>query len=204
MGAEEEKRKRKRAKEERRKGKRQAEARSKLLRRVAIVGVVIAIIAGGAYFAITASLGGPRLGPLNSTHDHTDLIVYINGEKIDFSQEQFQVRSSYVHFEGGDGDVLHMHATNVNLGFTFQTLGMRLTSTSISTQGGQLYENGAGRELKVYVNSERIDDPANYVIQLLDKILIAYGDETEEEIEALLETIPDSASEVQGAFNNPP
>lgn len=204
VGTEEEKRKRKRAKEERRKGKRQAEARGKLLKRVAIIGVVVAVIAGGAYFAIVASFSGPRLGPLNSTHDHADFIVYINDERIDFSQEQFQVRSSYVHLEGGDGDVIHMHATNVNLGFTFQTLGMRITPTSISTQDGQLYQNGGGRELQVHVNGVRIDDPANYVIQPLDKILIVYGDETDEEIVALQETIPDAAEQVQGAFNNPP
>ena len=203
VGAEEEKRRRKRAKEERRKGKRHAEARSKLIKRVGIFGVIIAVIAGGLYFAISGLLSGPSIGPLNSTHDHADFIVYINDERIDFSQDQFQVRSNYVHLEGGDGEVIHMHAINLNLGFFVQTLGMRLTSTSISIQGGGLYENGGGRELKVYANGVRIDNPANYIVQRLDKILIIYGDETEGEIEALIETVPDGAGRVQGAFINP-
>ncbi len=203
VSAEEEKRRRKRAKEDRRKGKRHAESRNKRIRRVAIFGVIIAVIAGGSYFAISGALSGPSIGPLNSTHDHADFIVYINGESIDFSLEQFQVRSAYVHLEGGDGEVIHMHAINLNLGFLFQTLGMRLTSTSISIQAGQVYENGAGRELKVYVNDVRIDNPANYIVQPLDKILIVYGDETEEEIAALLETVPDGAQQAQGAFLNP-
>lgn len=203
VGAEEERRRRKRDKEDRRKGKRHSEARNKRIRGVAIFGVIIAVIAGGSYFAISGALSGPSIGPLNSTHDHADFIVYINGESLDFSLEQFQVRSAYVHLEGGDGEVIHMHAINVNLGFLFQTLGMRLTSTSLSIQGGQVYENGAGRELKVYVNDVRIDNPANYIVQALDKILIIYGDETEEEIAALLETVPDGAQQAQGAFLNP-
>jgi len=84
-----------------------------------------------------------------------------------------------------------------------QTLGMRLTSTSISIQGGELNENGGGRELKVFANGVRIDNPANYIIQVLDRLLIVYGDETEEEIATLLETVPDGAQQAQGGFVNP-
>ncbi|MEE8239526.1 MAG: hypothetical protein V3R13_05510, partial [Nitrososphaerales archaeon] len=127
MGAEEEKRRRKRAKEDRRKGKRHSEARNKRIRRVAIFGVLIAVIAGGSYFAISGLLSGPSIGPLNSTHDHADFILYINGESIDFSLDEFQLRSNYVHLEGGDGNVMHLHAINLNLGFFIQSLGMRLT-----------------------------------------------------------------------------
>ena len=145
-----------------------------------------------------------RIGLVNSAHDHADMIVYVNGERIDFSQEQFQVRSTYVHFERGDGDVVHTHANNVNLGFNFQALGMRITSTSISTQDGQLYENGAVGELRVFVNGVRIEEPPNYIIQALDKILISYGDENEAELHALLETVPDRARNFQGVFDNPP
>ncbi len=75
---------------------------------------------------------------------------------------------------------------------------MRLTSTSITSTAGQLYENGASRELKVYADGDRIDDPANYVLQGLDKILVAYGSENDEEIKNLLESIPDKAREHQG------
>jgi len=203
VGAEEEKRKHKRAKEDRRKGKRHAEARNKRIRRVALFGGIIAVIAGGSYFAISGLLSGPSIGPLNSTHDHADFIVYINGESIDFSLDEFQLRSNYVHLEGGDGNVIHLHAINLNLGFFIQTLGMRLTSTSISIQGGQVYDNGAGREVNVFVNGVSIDNPTNYIVQPLDKILIVYGDETEEEIAALLETVPDGAQQAQGAFLNP-
>ncbi|MEE8187423.1 MAG: hypothetical protein V3T99_07180 [Nitrososphaerales archaeon] len=203
MGAEEEKRRQKRAKEDRRRGKRHAEARNKRIRRVAIFGVLIAVIAGGSYFAISGALSGPSIGPLNSTHDHADFILYINGESIDFSLDEFQLRSNYVHLEGGDGEVIHLHAINLNLGFFMQSLGMRLTSTSISIPGGQVYENGAGRELQIFVNGVSIDNPTNYIVQPLDKILIVYGDETEEEIAALLETVPDGAQQAQGAFLNP-
>ncbi|MEE9282753.1 MAG: hypothetical protein V3U49_01605 [Nitrososphaerales archaeon] len=98
------------------------------------------------------------------------------------SLEEFQLRSNQVHLEGGDGDVIHLHAINLNLGFFIQTLGMRLTSTSISIQGGQVYENGAGRELQVFVNGVSINNPTNYIVQPLDKILIVYGDSVEEEI----------------------
>lgn len=196
--ADEEKKQRKRESEGRRRASKQAKVRSKRIRRVAIFGLLIALVAGGSFFIISIILSGPGIGPLNSAHDHADFIVYINGEPIDFSQDNFQLRSNYIHLEGNDGDVTHIHATNAKLGFFLQTVGMRLTSTSITSTAGQLYENGAGRELKVYANGDRIDDPANYVLQGLDKILVAYGSENDEEIKNLLETIPDKAREHQG------
>jgi len=53
--------------------------------------------------------------------------------------------------------------------------------------------------LKVYVKNqadwEQIYDPADYIIQDLDKILVTYGSEDEEEIKQQQESVSDKAKD---------
>ena len=165
---ENDRRKQKREKDERRNKRKQAKARSKLLKRIAIFGVIIVAVATIGYLVFSTGFSGQNVGPLNSAHDHADFAIYIKGEAIDFAQNKYQIRSSYVHIEGGDGSVIHMHATNVELGYFLDTLDFEITPTSIASDDGRFFENGAGKELKVYINGEIIDDPASHIIQVLD------------------------------------
>ncbi|MFQ5763201.1 MAG: protein-disulfide isomerase, partial [Candidatus Bathyarchaeia archaeon] len=78
----------------------------------------------------------PGLGTVGSTHEHASFKVYVNGELIDFSQGKYQLKSRYVHVEGNVGDILHVHATGVKLGFFFETLGMKFTSSCLTLDDG--------------------------------------------------------------------
>ncbi len=135
-------------------------------------------------------LGG--IGALKSTHIHADVKVYLNGQSIDFSQRKYQLASSYIHFEDGLGDVIHIHATGMTLGHLFKSLGMDFNNNCLVAQG-QSYCNGGDKTLKFYVNGNPNTLFDNYVIKDLDKYLISYGDDNDSEIQKQLSSITNLA-----------
>ena len=98
-----------------------------------------------------------KFGPLGSTHQHADIKVYILGNVIDFSLPQYQLRDKLTHFEDGGGDVVHTHATGINLGYIFKTLGMELTEECIKTDRGSKYCNVGNAKLNVFVKNSNSD-----------------------------------------------
>ena len=139
-----------------------------------------------------------NFGPLGSTHNHADIKIYMLGNALDFSVPQYQVMDKLVHFESRDGDVIHTHAVGVNLGFLLETVGMNLESECFTTDSGNKYCNSGKAQLKVFVKRNGADwdqavDPANYVIFDLDKILINFGTQDEEELRELMDKVTDKA-----------
>ncbi len=138
------------------------------------------VVAAVIYLVITSIKVDPLrhgMGVAGSQHVHADVKVYIDGKAIDFSQARYQLRSDYVHFEERDGDVVHVHATGVRLGFMLQTLGMRFNQTCILADTA--YCNSEEKTLKFLVNGAPSDEWELYVIRSMDKILVSYGNETD-------------------------
>ncbi|MDP3765607.1 MAG: hypothetical protein Q8R04_03775 [Nanoarchaeota archaeon] len=132
------------------------------------------------------------IGPLGSTHIHADVKVYINGQSIDFSQHKYQLATSYIHFEDGLGDVVHVHATGMTIGHLFKPLRMDFNDNCIVFEG-KSYCNDADKKLRFYVNGQPNNEFANRVIKDLDKYLISYGNENESEIQRQLSSITNLA-----------
>lgn len=156
------------------------------------IAIIAAVAAGVAYGVYTYAQNPPRtanFGALGSTHEHTAFRLFINGQSIDFSQPKYQVKSQYVHFENGDGDTIHKHATGVDIGFLFETLGIKFTSECMTMDDGTSYCNDDNNSLKFLVNGVRNDMYNSYVMMDGDKILLSYGSEGQEEIDAQLNTV---------------
>lgn len=173
----------------------------------AVVAIaVLSLIGFGAYWYVTSmpagssdtsSLNAP-MGPLGSTHIHADFSVVLDGEEITPLGPSYYVRNAFVHVESGagDGNVIHMHATNVPLGFFFRSLGMNFNSECFRLDNGREYCNEGNSTLKMFVKHANGEWEENrqfhtYVFQDLDKILITYGDETVQEIEAQKAVVTD-------------
>ncbi|MBI2654069.1 hypothetical protein HYX02_04625 [Candidatus Woesearchaeota archaeon] len=133
------------------------------------------------------------LGQLGSAHLHADAKVYINGNAIDFSQQKYQLRNSFIHFEEGIGDVIHTHAAGLTVGHMLKSLAIDFNNDCILIEGNN-YCNEDNKKLKFYVNGQLNNEFDNYVIKNLDKILISYGDEDEAGIQKQLDSITNLAS----------
>ncbi|MBI4394370.1 MAG: hypothetical protein HY556_11355 [Euryarchaeota archaeon] len=127
--------------------------------------VAILIVVGIGYALTSGILKAPRsadrdyeirvsqgLGLVGSAHVHTDFAVFVDRlEPVNFGASQYQVRDSHVHVEGGVGDVTHLHATNVSIGFFLHTMGMRLTTDTLVIDQSRSYKNGGGKEVQMWV-----------------------------------------------------
>lgn len=128
------------------------------------------------------------IGALGSAHIHADVKVYINGKPIDFSQKKYQLASSFIHFEDGIGDVVHVHATGMTLGHLFKSLGMDFNNNCVVAEG-QSYCNAADKTLKLYVNGQLGNEFDNNAIRDMDKYLVSYGNDNEAQIRQQLDSI---------------
>ena len=171
-------------KKERKESELEKSLKTKKIKRAAKYGVALLIVVILLYFIIISLGSSPTsklregLGAAGSQHVHTDFKVYLDGRAVDFSQPRYQVRAQHVHVEGGDGDVIHVHATGVKMGYFFSTLGMKFNQTCFAVDGRN-YCNNENKTLKFFVNEVPSDELENYVLQSMDKILISYGNETD-------------------------
>jgi len=146
------------------------------------------------------------IGVLGSQHIHTDWKIYIDGKLLDLSDKSHMERmqtnqpvSSFMHVDSGapapekTGDVVHMHAEGVPLWIFFESIGMKFDKKCFIMDDGKGYCNDNKNKLKFYVNGKESSEFENYVFKDLDKILISYGNENQEEIISQLDSITDFA-----------
>ena len=155
---------------------------------------------------------GPNanIGILGSQHIHADWKIYINGKEFDWSpfadHHQRQMAgdksildtSAFIHIHPAQapekgGDVLHMHATGIPLWIFFKSVGMDFNKDCITLENKEKFCNDGNKKLKFFVNGRESNEFENYVFNDLDKILISYGDESEEEVKNQLAEITDFA-----------
>jgi len=132
------------------------------------------------------------IGQLGSTHIHADVKVYISGQPIDFSQHKYQITTSFIHFEDGLGDVIHMHATGLTIGNLLKSVKIDVRNNCIIAEG-ESYCNENDKTLKFYVNGKPNSEFTDYIMKDLDKILISYGSGSEPEIQKQLNSVTNLA-----------
>jgi len=155
------------------------------------VFAVIAVIVGYSIFLFTTMTvtapGGPEnAGALGSDHTHTSILVKIFGDTFEFSGPAFQIKSSWIHFEGRDGTTIHKHATGVDFGFLFDSLRIDLNDQCYVFPDGKSYCTQEDYTLKFFINGEQVSDIRDYEPMENDRVLIIYGAETPEEIDQYL------------------
>ena len=147
-----------------------------------------------------------KIGILGSQHIHADWKIYINNKPLDLSDKSHMDRmrnnqpvSSFIHVDSGapapekTGEVLHMHATGVPLWVFFKSIGMDFNKDCITLENKEKFCNDINKQLQFYVNGQLNNQFENYVFNDLDKILISYGNDSEEEIKNQLNSITDFA-----------
>jgi len=177
---------------------RSREKRKSLLMAAGIFGI-IAVIVGYSVFTFMYNLGAtpgapPGAGTLGDEHEHISLLVRLFGDKFEFSSPAYQIKSSWIHFEGSDGNTIHRHSSGVKMGYLFGTLGLGLTDECFvfqSQQGERGFCTDDNFSLKFYINHQQVDgnEFLGYIGQEDDRVLISYGNETPEEIEEQLQEL---------------
>ena len=170
--------------------KHSAEKKKHTLIAIGVISLIAVIVGYSGYLFLnmteTAPGGPENAGALGSEHSHTALLVKIFGDTFDFDGPAFQIKSSWIHFEGRDGTTIHKHATGVNLGYLFDTLSIGLDDQCYIFPDGKQFCSNEDYKLKFFVNGEQVPDIRDYETMEGDRVLIVYGAETSEEIDAYL------------------
>jgi len=153
----------------------------------AVVAVIVGISAYN-FTNLTANAPGapPGSGILGDEHVMPSLLVRIFGDKFDFSLPAYQIKNSWIHFEGGDGGTIHRHSSGVTLDYLFKTLGIDVTEECFVFPDGREFCSNEDYSLKFYINREKVSGINDFVPLEGDRILISYGNESQEEIDSQL------------------
>ena len=173
--------------------KHSAEKKKHTLIAIGVISLIAVIVGYSGYLFLnmteTAPGGPENAGALGSEHSHAALLVKIFGDTFEFSGPAFQIKSSWIHFEGRDGTTIHKHATGVDLGYLFDTLAIGLDDQCYIFPDGKQFCSNEDYKLKFFINGEQVSSISDYNIIEDDQILILYGAETPEEIEAYLQQL---------------
>jgi hypothetical protein len=112
--------------------------------------------------------------------------VFIFGDTFEFDGPAFQIKSPWIHFEGRDGTTIHKHATGVTMGYLFDTLSIGLDDQCYVFPDGKSFCTNEDFTLKLFINGEQVSDIRDYESMEDDRVLIVFGAETPEEIDAYL------------------
>lgn len=186
-------RKERREREEKRENyatKRSSEKRKNMMITIGVLAVIAVIVGYSVWIFMNMSQnapGGPEgAGPLGSEHSHSAILVKIFGDTFDFSLPAYQIKTSWIHFEGGDGTTIHKHATGVNLEYLFDSIKLKVDDKCFTFQDGRQFCTNEDYTLNFYINGEKVSNIVSYEPMDKDRILIVYGAETPEEIQDLL------------------
>jgi len=194
----EDKRLKKREKDLRRQDRKKHKKRSKQIKLVRTYSIyVIAILLVG--YGLFSIVSGPQIGPVGSTHEHLDVLVYIDGEPLDLNQSRYAMKSGYGHIHGGEGDIMHLHAINIPLSWFMESIDLSITPDSIDVHGME-YSTDENNVFLMFVNGDKITK-VDYVLADEDRILIYYGSGSDTDIDRALSLVSNRAEEVNGMPN---
>lgn len=148
---------------------------------IVIIGIIAIVIVSGLFLYDDSTqtiikddsiiFENYNIGNLGSDHAHTAITIFINGDRVNFAQEQFQLKSSYVHFENNNPYQIHRHATNVPVELLFDSIGIKITKECIIVSAKSYCDS-----MKFFVNEKQYDDITGYVPNHNDRILISLGE----------------------------
>lgn len=138
-----------------------------------LVYVVFFLNTGGGGSTAAGSVGDVERTPYGegTVHQHGTIDVTIDGNRIDFSRERYQLQADAFHFEAGNGRRWHKHAKGVTLEYAMSTLGIGVTDSSVTFRGRTYNESDPNTNVTVAVDGSDVD-PSSYVLREGDHVRI--------------------------------
>ena len=137
-------------------------------------------------------------------HVHADFRIFVDDEQVELSDEQYMTTSDqtvhkHAHLHDGNGEVKHIHAENITFAEFLSSIDITLTDDCLTLFEDEARCSGAEQEVLLYVNEARYSEPiSEYVPVDDDRILLYYGDPTNENIQTYAEAIPDDSCYYSG------
>jgi len=171
--------------------------------------LLLPIIALAIYLAWYIHSASEHIAP----HFHANFAMYVNGEKIDFSGDKYMedvagcsvtgniMPEDRAHLHENNGDTIHVHADWVAWGHFFANNNFAFWDNYLALDTGDIYANWEWKTVQYVLNEMVIENPFNKLIRSKDQLLIVYGDEDLEWLQALYNTVSNSAHEYNQTYD---
>ncbi len=143
-------------------------------------------------------LGAARfvwVSPPGATHFHANWALYVDGERLDLSDQRYmeEVSSCYtvdgevtpqsrIHMHEGNHDVVHVHDLGTTWGHLAGNLGIGLgEGYLILTDGTRIFDGEEGHFTYI-LNGRALTSVHNELVASEDRLLISYGSESLDEL----------------------
>jgi hypothetical protein len=144
-----------------------------------------------------------------ATHFHANWAVYIDGERLDFSDRRYmeEISSCYsvdgavtpqarVHMHEGNYDVVHVHHPGATWGHLAGNIEIGLGEGYLILDDGTRIFDGEHGRFTYILNGQALTSAHNELIASEDRLLISYGSESLSELaEERFNQVPSSAGE---------
>jgi hypothetical protein len=184
-----------------------------------VLGVAVVVLAVLIAFGVNGD-GGPRtvvkscqIGEpgcelRRPIHQHADFALFIRGKRYDFHQDRFVSRTGKElgftsHIHDPRYTVVHVHMSGTTWDEFFRSMGFELAdptvpgikpeSSCLKTPDGEKLCAGGQESFKFMVNGVAIDGIAFRDIHDLDRLLISFGGENEEQVKQQYLQVSDEA-----------
>jgi hypothetical protein len=135
------------------------------------------------------------ISPLEATHFHANWAIYIDGERLDLSDQRYmeEVASCYtvdgnvtpqsrIHMHEGNHDVVHIHDQGVTWGHLAGNLGIGLGEGYLILRDGTRIFDGEDGRFTYILNDRVLTSIHNELVASEDRLLISYGAESLDEL----------------------
>ena len=127
-------------------------------------------------------------------HIHADFLVILNNTILNFSKEKFMSelhneQHPHVHLHDMNGKVIHFHEENITFEMFFKSLNIHLNESCFINYNNISYCQDDTNSLQMFVNGEENRKMQNYVAEDLDRILILFGNYSNNEIDTFMNMV---------------
>ena len=151
-------------------------------------------------------------------HFHANFAMYIHGERVDFSKDQYQedvagcslsgllYPKDRVHLHENNPDTIHIHDEWVSWGHFFANNSFLFGRDVLVIDTGEIFKENIVKSWKdtdhTYIlNGERIENPFNTLIKSEDRLLITYGNDSDEVIQQQYDSVSQNAGEYNHKYD---
>lgn len=117
--------------------------------------------------------------------------IYTHGTFRVFTASMYHNRSSDAYITAQAPNTITVTARGITWDDFFKTLPFKLTTDCLTTGLGEQFCSGQNGTLKFYLNAKLALDILGQTIQPGDKLLVSYGNNTEQEIRQQNSRVPD-------------
>ncbi len=166
---------------------------------IAIAIIVLALILAIIPYQNVETRGLEEIVPRSNTapyHIHADFLVVINSKELNFNRDEYSETNPgiHLHVRNYNGDkLLHVESSKAVLGHFFSSIGIEFSNECFNFVDGEAYCNNLTHSLRFFVNGNLSDTYEKYKPKDLDKLLIIYGNETEDETKKWIDAVSNVA-----------